>query len=253
MIKPTITIHLRTPIIACPPKTLVISQCPPPHSVFTPWCPPKSIRINECGLITKIPAICPPVTITHPPITVTCPPTTFPPTTFPTTIRTGPTQPINRAAAAGYDPYGVLGDASAGQEDAAGATYQAGYQAGYAAAVAELGEAMAATGAESAPGAEGAGGAGEDVQAGPGDVYRPYPRSLLYYCPRTVTEPSCFVLNTVNRWQCTPKTIGTPWCPIEVPPTWPRPIPTSPYLQPGPGGYGEDWGYDPYGQSPFQG
>ena len=109
-------------------------------------------------------------------------------------------------------------------------------------------EAMAAAGAEG----EG-GGAGEDVQAGPGDdVLRPYPRSLLYYCPRTVTEPSCFVLRTVPRWQCGPFTIGTPWCPVEIP-TWRRPIPTTPYQQPGPAGYGEDWGYDPYGQSPFQG
>ena len=245
VIKPTITIHLRTPIIACPPRTLVINQCPPPHSVFQPLCPPKTIRINECGLlITKIPAICPPVTITRPPITVACPPTTFP-----TTIRTVPTQPIHRGAAAGYDPYGVLGETAASGDDAAGATYQAGYEAGYAAAVAELGEAMAAAGAESAGGA----GAGEDVQAGPGDdVLRPYPRSLLYYCPRTVTEPSCFVLRTVTYLQCGPKTVGTPWCPVEIP-TWRRTIPTTPYQQPGPAGYGEDWGYDPYGQSPFQG
>ncbi|HVK35195.1 MAG TPA: hypothetical protein VM428_06010 [Microlunatus sp.] len=164
-----------------------------------------------------------------------------------------PTQPITRGAAAGYDPYGVLGETSAGADDTTGATYQAGYEAGYAAAVAELGEAMAATGAESATGAEGAGGAGEDVQAGPGDVYRPYPRSLLYYCPRTVTEPSCFVLKTVQPWRCGPTTVGTPWCPIEVPPTWRTIPPTTPYLQPGPGGLGEDWGYDPYGQSPFQG
>jgi len=249
IIKPTITVHLRTPIIACPPKTLVINQCPPPPSVFQPLCPPRTIRINECGLlVTRIPAICPPVTITRPPITVACPPTTFP-----TTIRTVPTQPITRGAAAGYDPYGVLGETSAGADDTTGATYQAGYEAGYAAAVAELGEAMAATGAESATGAEGAGGAGEDVQAGPGDVYRPYPRSLLYYCPRTVTEPSCFVLKTVQPWRCGPTTVGTPWCPIEVPPTWRTIPPTTPYLQPGPGGLGEDWGYDPYGQSPFQG
>jgi subtilisin family serine protease len=229
VIKPTITVRLRTPIIACPPRTLVINQCPPPPSVFQQLCPPVTI--------TR-----PPVTITRPPITVACPPTTFP-----TTIRTVPTQPVNRGAAAGYDPYGVLGETSASGDDAAGATYQAGYQAGYAAAVAELGEAMAANATETE-------GAGEDVQAGPGDdVLRPYPRSLLYHCPRTVTEPSCLVLNTVSRWQCEPKTIGTPWCPVEIPTTWRRPIPTTPYLQPGAGGYGEDWGYDPYGQSPFQG
>ena len=170
VIKPTITVHLRTPIIACPPRTLVINQCPPPHSVFQPLCPPKTIRINECGLlITKIPAICPPVTITRPPITVACPR----PTTFPTTIRTVPTQPIHRGAAVGYDPYGVLGETAASGDEAPGATYQAGYEAGYAAAVAELGEAMAASGAESDGGAESAGGAGEDVQAGPGDDVLP--------------------------------------------------------------------------------
>ena len=81
VINPTITIHLRTPIIACPPKTLVINQCPP-HSLFQPFCPPKTIKINECGLlITKIPAICPPVTITRPPTTVACrpPPSRRPP------------------------------------------------------------------------------------------------------------------------------------------------------------------------------
>ncbi|HEY5786974.1 MAG TPA: S8 family serine peptidase [Microlunatus sp.] len=226
IIKPTITARLRTPIIACPPRT---------------------IKINECGLlVTKIPVICPPVTITRPPITVV-----WPPTTFPTPIRTAPTQPVNPVAT-GYDPYGVLGETAASGDDAGRATYQAGYEAGYAAAVAELGEAMAATGAENAPGAEGADGGGEDVQAGPGDVYRPYPRSLPYYCPRTVTEPSCFVLRTVTYVQCGPKTVGTPWCPVEIP-TWRRPIPTTPYVQPGPAGYAEDWGYDPYGQSPFQG
>jgi subtilisin family serine protease len=238
VIKPTITVRLRTPIIVCPPRT---------------------IRIDECGLpITRIPAICPPVTVTRPPITVACPPltvacppTTFP-TTFPTTIRTVPTQPVTRGAAAGYDPYGVLGETSAGENETLSATYQAGYEAGYAAAAAELGEAMAASGAEGGAEVSGAG-AGEDVQAGPGDdVLRPYPRSLLYYCPRTVTEPSCFVLRTVTYLQCGPKTIGTPWCPVEIP-TWRRTIPTTPYQQPGPVGYGEDWGYDPYGQSPFQG
>ena len=225
VIKPTITIRLRTPIIACPPRT---------------------IRIDECGLpITRIRTICPPVTITRPPITVACPPTTFP-----TTIRTVPTRPINPrnsgGAAAGYDPYGVLGETAASGDDAAGATYQAGYEAGYAAAVAEVTEAMNAPATETE-------GAGEDVQAGPGDdVLRPYPRSLLYYCPRTVTEPSCFELSTVNSLRCGPFTVGTPWCPVEIP-TWRRTIPTTPYQQPGPAGYGEDWGYDPYGQSPFQG
>jgi hypothetical protein len=249
IIKPTITVHLRTPIIACPPKTLVINQCPPPPSVFQQLCPPRTIKINECGLlVTRIPAICPPVTITRPPITVVCPPTTFP-----TTIRTVPTQPIHpqasesyRGAATGYDPYGVLGEAAASGDDAAGSTYQAGYEAGYAAAVAEVTEAMNASAAETE-------GAGEDVQAGPGDdVLRPYPRSLVYYCPRTVTEPSCFELRTVNIVRCGPFTVGTPWCPVEIP-TWRRTIPTTPYQQPGPAGYGEDWGYDPYGQSPFQG
>ncbi|HEY5981432.1 MAG TPA: S8 family serine peptidase [Microlunatus sp.] len=242
ILKPTITIRLRTPIVACPPRTLVISQCQPPVSVFQQFCPPHTITINECGLpITRNPAICPPVTITRPPITVACPPTTFP-----TTIRTVPTQPINRGAAAGYDPYGVLGETSAGDDDALTATYQAGYEAGYAAAAAELGA--------TAGGPTSEGGGGEDVQAAPGDdVLRPYPRSLLYYCPRTVTEPSCLVIRTVIRWQCGPRTVGTPWCPIDGPVTWRTIPPTTPYLQPGPGGYGEEWGYDPYGQSPFQG
>ena len=86
VIKPTITVRLRTPIIACPPRT---------------------IGINECGLpITRIPAICPPVTITRPPITMACPPITVacPPTTFPTTIRTVPTQPVNPGGRDGLRP-----------------------------------------------------------------------------------------------------------------------------------------------------
>ncbi len=246
VINPTITIRLRTPIIACPPR---------------------SLRINECGLITRIPVLCPPVTLTRPPVTVVCPPVSVvcPPTTLPTTIRTLPTRPINRAAAAGYDPYGVLGESTAAGQDAGSTgSYEAGYEAGYAAAVAEVSQALEASAGGTA-GVETEGG-GEDVQAGPGDdLQRPIPRSWLYVCPpRTVSDPQCFVLRTVNFVQCSPKTIGTPWCPVTWPITTTRTIPptttippTGPYL-PGPGygqewGYGDDAGYDPYGQNPFQG
>jgi subtilisin family serine protease len=256
VINPTITIRLRTPILACPPR---------------------SLRINECGVITKIPALCPPVTLTRPPLTVICPPVSLvcPPTTLPTTIRTLPTRTINRPAAAGYDPYGVFGEsAETGQQTASNGSYEAGYEAGYAAAVAEVSQALEAagvgTGGVETGGLETEGG-GEDVQAGPGDVFRPVPRSVLQAClPRTATDPQCFVLRTASYVQCSPKTIGTPWCPVTWPITTTRTIPptttippTGPYL-PGtgyaqPGGYGPEWGYgddagyDPYGQNPFQG
>lgn len=256
VISPTITTRLRTPLIVCPPKT---------------------ITINECGLVTRIPAICPPLTLTRPPHTIICPPvslvcppttlpttlpptTTLPTTTLPTTIRTLPTRPINRQAATGYDPYGLLGaSGETGQPAASTGSYEEGFEAGYAAAVAEVTQAMESAGTE---------GAGGDVQAGPGDdVFRPVPRSWVSACPpRTVSDPQCFVLRTVTYVQCSPKTIGTPWCPVTypitttrltttlpttIPPTTTVP-PTGPYL-PGPGGYGEEYGYDPYGQNPFQG
>jgi hypothetical protein len=94
---------------------------------------------------------------------------------------------------------------------------------------------------------------------------------VLQAClPRTATDPQCFVLRTASYVQCSPKTIGPPWCPVTWPITTTRTIPptttippTGPYL-PGtgyaqPGGYGPEWGYgddagyDPYGQNPFQG
>jgi hypothetical protein len=145
--------------------------------------------------------------------------------------------------AAGYDPYGLLGGAGEGADPDDGG-YEAGYAAGYAAAMAEVEAAVAS--AESAAG-ETAGGETPNVAAGPGDVLqpRPFPRSLIVWCPpRTLTPP----------W-CPPRTVGTPFCPIPTP-TFTRTITTTPqWQQPGVGGfgYGEDWGYDPYGQSPFQG
>lgn len=243
VLNPTIT-HLRTPIIACPPKTLLIHDCPVLTAVG-PLCPPKTILPPVCPPFTRHPAFCPP-------ITPRCP-VTKPPTTFPPTLRTVPTQPIGRGqATAGYDPYGLLGtqgsaapgggaqaagDYQAGYET--GGDYQAGYEAGYEAAMAEVQAAVEATQADAGDPADATG--GPDVQAGPGDVYRPFPRSWIF-CPP----------HTINIVQCVPQTVGTPFCPIPTPTLRTFPTPTYRPNQPGGYGYGE-WGWDPYGQSPFQG
>ncbi|HEU5486829.1 MAG TPA: S8 family serine peptidase [Microlunatus sp.] len=233
VINPTITVRLRTPLIACPPRTLLIRDCFQ-VTVRPPLCPPRTIQITDCLPRTVVGPGCP---VTLPPTTtITVPPTT--------PIRTVPTQPVGRfTRAAGYDPYGLMGGAGEGTETAEG-PYEAGYAAGYAAAMAEVEAAVAAAESESG---ETTGADVPNVAAGPGDVLQPFPfpRSLFVWCPpRTLTSP----------W-CPPRTIGTPFCPIPTP-TFTRTITTTPqWQQPGVGGfgYGEDWGYDPYGQSPFQG
>lgn len=227
VINTTITVRLRTPILRCPIKTVVIKDCL--ITVPGPLCPPNTIQIPQCLPQTIIGPNCP---VTLPPTTtITVPPTT--------PIQTIATRPVGRfARTAGYDPYGLLAQTAGGD-----GSYEAGYAAGYAAAMAEVEAAVGA--AEGA--AEPAGGEVPSEQAGPGEVFQPgpFPRSLIVFCPpRTLTSP----------W-CPPQTIGTPFCPIPTP-TFTRTITTTPqWQQPGLGGFGtgEDWGYDPYGQSPFQG
>ena len=240
IVNTTITIKLRTPIIACPPKTVLIKDCL--ITVHQPICPPRTIKITECGPKTIFPPQCP----------VTLPPTTTITVTPTTPIQTVPTRPIGRAVAdVGYDPYGVLGQAATDADPG----YEAGYAAGYATAMAEVEAAVAAAeaGGDHATGDGGA----ENVDAGVGDVFKPFPfpRSVLVACwPIRTIQPWQCPPRTIQPWLCPPRTIGTPFCPVPTPTITPT-FPTTPqFQQPGfQQGFGEDLGYDPYGQNPFQG
>jgi hypothetical protein len=147
-------------------------------------------------------------------------------------------------------------------------TYEEGYADGYAAALAQVQQELGS--AQGAGTGEAAGGGGNDdtgFQPGPFIRLRTPviecipittltpPRSPFWWrCPqppRTVIEPQCYQV-TPYPWTITPTTTPT------VTTTIPTTGPTTPYLggpgggfEGGPGGY--SGGFDPYGQSPFQG
>jgi subtilisin family serine protease len=256
---PIIT-RLRTPVLPClPPLTQ------------RPICGPIRTPIQFCA---------PPRTMICPVVSPVCPPTITPVTTTPVTTtpitRTPVTPTIGRpglgggagaAGAAGYDPYGYLGGAGQvpeeqGASEGQGGTYEEGYADGYAAALAQVQQELGSE--QGAGGGETAGGGGNDeIGYQPGPFIRlrtpvlecipittmTPPRSPFWWrCPqppRTVIEPQCYQI-TPTPWTITP-TITT---------TFPPTGPTTP-VQGGPGGFegglGGYGGYDPYGQSPFQG
>jgi subtilisin family serine protease len=215
---PPITLTpLRTPVLPCFPRTPLVAGCVP--ITMPPACPPPQSVWQ--------PWWCPPPSVFPP----RCPPVAQPGPPVPTVPGAGFQQ--------GYDPYGVMGGGAAQQPAAqqpgvqqpaaeqpsapAERSYEAGYAAGYAAGTAEVQQAAAAQ----TPGAL---------------PFPPEPqvlRSPIVWCPPW----------TLNPRLCIPR---TPFCP--APPwtwTWPSPPPPPPWGVDGPGQ--QFGGFDPYGQSPFQG
>ncbi|HEY5821582.1 MAG TPA: S8 family serine peptidase [Propionibacteriaceae bacterium] len=234
--KTVVTVRLRTPLVLCPPKTLLIRDC----------LMPVSPQVFNCGGFprTIIQPQCIPV------ITPACPRT---PTITPT-ITTTPQRGFPIPGQRGYDPYGLLGgtDGADPQEATSAGTYEDGYAAGYAAAVTEL---------QASPVSEAEGQA--DFQS------RPY-RSVYEVCiPNTITSPQCTMAPVTIPGRgcplptefpaCPPYSLPVAYCPVPTP--WWRTINTTtpqvnlPGRQPGaydPYGQGQ-YGYDPYGQNPFEG
>jgi len=267
---PIIT-RLRTPVLPCLPPLTQPPICGPLRTPIQVCLPPRTMI---CPIVSPV---CPPTItpVTTTPVTTT--PVTRTPGTTPVTPTIGQPGVPGGGAAAGYDPYGYLGGAAQAsqqasqQEQASSAgqgTYEEGYADGYAAALAQVQQELGS--AQGAGTGEAAGGGGNDdtgFQPGPFIRLRTPvlecipittltpPRSPFWWrCPqppRTVVEPQCYQV-TPYPWTITPTTTPT------VTTTIPTTGPTTPYLggpgggfEGGPGGY--SGGFDPYGQSPFQG
>lgn len=248
---------IRTARVICGefPQTIVQVRCGPI----------RTLRPADCFPVRTIRADCLPVrTIAG------CPPLTT--TLLATRTRTLQPVTLRPGQATAYDPYGYLG---AGYEEEAAyeevpTDWDAGYQAGYLAALADLQadeEADAGQPAADAAAADWAGDQGWPRSIRVVDCL-PVPRSLVPVQCLPVPTPRCPIptprcpIPTVTRTPTTitrtiptttrtiptiPTTTRTPTIPTT---TWPTPPPT-PW-----GGVNEapDWsGYDPYGQSPFQG
>ena len=262
--------------VRCGLRTIRPIECLPPRTVVQVECLPRT-ALPVCNIATVAAGCPPPFTTTR----------TITPRTI--TIQTVTRQPIGPAA---YDPYGYLGagtygapysDSSGVEEEAAyegeGSDWDAGYQAGYLAAIADL-QSGEEGGGEQAPDAGGAEWAG-DQGLFPKSVLVvnciPLPKTLLpHEClpvpttitrtPTTITRTPTTITRTPTTITRTPTTITrTPTTITRTPTTFPTtrtptipttfPTTTNPPTTPF-GGVNEaqDWsGYDPYGQTPFQG
>lgn len=274
-ISPRITCLPQTPVLPCAPPTPdcvpLTPQCPPtplgpwcppqtpdcvpltpqcPPTPFGPWCPPITLKFRGCfpetpfcPPPTRLIKDCFPQTVIQPDcfpqsVKILCEPVSpfcgeFP--TTPTTPLTGggPIGPGPIGGGQGYDPYGYFGGqgqgyGQQGQAPQGEGTYADGYAAGYAAAIQQMQGHM-----------QGQMGGQMGEAQGPWDNYvlKPYPitwswRSCI---PHTIVHPECIPIPT------------PPW--TRTPTIWQGPI-QGPIQGPG-GGFGQ--GYDPYGQTPFQG